>query len=600
LSIIVSIIVAPQYQRLAYSVQHVAFAQSPSFVRQEIVDAANDWIFWKPSSDPSRIPTHDGRSIQVPNANNISGCKSANRFVSPDIQSVSYISNGKTLNATVWLADPFIEPAANDSIDPYQEQLVIKISNLTGSLFNLNLDKYAAFRIANLLNPSNNVTVENETNSTIAGNPSPTIVYAGKTAEGLDEKNMTIWTINKNKLFDITYSALNSNFSDYMPIIEKMLRLLEFTPSHITGNVEKDVLISDNTLRFEGSGMKIDYPVNWKREETIYRNTNGSTDPSINKTIILRSPFHDEQSEIPSWHETTFTMALAIDSIQHEGVTDYRVVYSREPTSAHNNNSWTWSKKVLEVSAYDKTRLLEQQKSYSSFYDKDQPYILFSFDLEKVNFPQQYRAVFFVTDYFVLKHHSCRLLDTTNWIPIPPPEFLMTSSPNSLVLRPGEEKDIELIIKGNTHLPSTALLTEYNKVNDQDIHMSFVPNRMSIPASSSGTSTIHVKVLDNAKAISNSLPISANISFPTSITNRGGESFSNSKSVSVNQTSNITLTVLPHYTTQELFNNFVSAWITPISGVWTFLAGIGAVVAPLIIRMYRKNQKNKNDNKRAD
>jgi hypothetical protein len=83
----------------------------------------------------------------------------------------------------------------------------------------------------------------------------------------------------------------------------------------------------------------------------------------------------------------------------------------------------------------------------------------------------------------------------------------------------------------------------------------------------------------------------ANISFPTSITNRGGETFSNNRSVSIVESSNLTLTVLPPYTTQEHLTNFTNAWITPVSGIWTFLAGVGAVVAPVIIALYRKKRK---------
>jgi hypothetical protein len=29
-----------------------------------------------------------------------------------------------------------------------------------------------------------------------------------------------------------------------------------------------------------------------------------------------------------------------------------------------------------------------------------------------------------------------------------------------------------------------------------------------------------------------------------------------------------------------------------VSGIWTFLAGVGAVIAPLIIQLYRKRRKD--------
>jgi hypothetical protein len=177
-------------------------------------------------------------------------------------------------------------------------------------------------------------------------------------------------------------------------------------------------------------------------------------------------------------------------------------------------------------------------------------------------------------------------------------------------LRPGEEKDIELTIKGNTHLPSEAVLTRNNSNSNNNtssgsissnnnanyIILSFMPNKVSIPPSSIGTSTLHIKVLDSAKAESYSFPITANVSFPSTITNRGGEAFSNLKSVSVLPSSNMTLTVLPAYTTEESLHNFVNSWITPVSGMWTFLAGVAAVIGPLIIRRRQKKQKGEEKN----
>ena len=57
--------------------------------------------------------------------------------------------------------------------------------------------------------------------------------------------------------------------------------------------------------------------------------------------------------------------------------------------------------------------------------------------------------------------------------------------------------------------------------------------------------------------------------------------------------SNLTLTVLPPYTPGELVNNFVNTWITPISGMWSFFAGVAAVLTPAIIKFYRKKNGHK-------
>lgn len=125
-------------------------------------------------------------------------------------------------------------------------------------------------------------------------------------------------------------------------------------------------------------GIKINYPVDWQKKEIGYINN------KENRAVIFYSPFADKALQTPSWHEITFTMALAIDSIQHHGVTDCRVSYSRSPningnadygnhtSSSNNNNStWIWTRKVLEVSAFDKTRILEEEKNYTTFYNQD-------------------------------------------------------------------------------------------------------------------------------------------------------------------------------------------------------------------------------------
>jgi hypothetical protein len=70
---------------------------------------------------------------------------------------------------------------------------------------------------------------------------------------------------------------------------------------------------------------------------------------------------------------------------------------------------------------------------------------LFSFDLKKIGYPQQYRAVFYITDGFVKAHLLCRLVDTINWMIIPSPDFrIAPTHDSSIVLRPGEEKSVEI------------------------------------------------------------------------------------------------------------------------------------------------------------
>jgi hypothetical protein len=566
----------------------MVFAQSPSFVRQEIIDDSGDWIFWKgSSSNKINLTTHDRNMLEVDRADDSSECEiDKKNFIPPDIQSVSYVSDGKKLTATVWLTSQFEEPPLNYTIDTFQEELMVRISNTNLSLENYTIQNKAHF----LLFPG--FTEKNS--SMLVGKLAHEISYTNRTSQG-DVKVTRIWTVDEGKAYEIAYSALPNN--QYLPIIQEMIDTFEivssppssssFSPSVQTSLNRSNSNISKDFLPYETPEIRILYPPDWQ-----YQDQTNSNDEA--RTVIFRSPFEDSESDIPFWREITFTMAIDIDSVLDAG-TDYRVIYSRVP-----DNTWTgyWTRQVREISAYDKIRVVGENKNYTDFYDKrDSSHILFSFDLSNVNSPERYKAAFYITDYFVKGHQFCTLIDTTNWVIIPPPEFTISAKPSSVVLRPGEEQKIQLQVKGNTDLQSEAVLTADNNDTSNDIELIFSPsNKTSIPPSGSGTYSLNIKANDAAnpdqKPRSYTFPIIANISFPTSITNRGGETFSNNKSMSIEESSNLTLTVLPQYTTPEILSNFTEAWITPISGIWSFIAGVGTVVVPLILYLYRKRKKN--------
>ena len=56
---------------------------------------------------------------------------------------------------------------------------------------------------------------------------------------------------------------------------------------------------------------------------------------------------------------------------------------------------------------------------------------------------------------------------------------------------------------------------------------------------------------------------------------------------------------MPHYSWNEQLNSFVNSTITSMSGLWTFVAGVGAVATPLIIHFFRKKQKNRHIGKQS-
>ena len=565
------------------------FAESPSFVRQEIIDDSGDWNFWSGPSDSSnkiQRDTQSGNIVEVDRANSSEQCQiSDDNNLSPDIQSVSYVSDGKTLNATVWLTSQFEEPPLNYTIDTFQEELMINITSTT----NLTLQNYTRQIISYLLQRYNDGFLssrpEEISNATLAGNLAHSTFYNNRTEQG-DVKVMKIWTLDRGKAYEITYSALQNTYDEFLPSIQEMINTFEIVPSPSSSQPSTETSLNRNSsdiakdfLPYETSEIKILYPRNW--------NTTSNDEATI---IHFRSPFQDS-TELP-WREITFTMALDVDSVHESGI-DYRVIYTRVPNSAW---SGYWTKQITEVSAYDNSRVLEENSNYTDFNDNQEEisYILFSFDLSKVNFPERYKAALYITDYFIKDRKFCTLIDTTNWVIIPPPDFDMSTNPSSIELRPGQDKNIQIRLKSNTDLESEALLSA-NNTNDavgSGIQLDISPdNQISIPASSSGSFSLNMKANNIVKQGSYTFPLIANISFPASIENRGGETFNNTRSVNIVESSNVTLTVLPQPTFQEDISN-IALTLDPLNRLITLLVAVGSAVTPVLLYTYRKRKKN--------
>jgi hypothetical protein len=219
------------------------------------------------------------------------------------------------------------------------------------------------------------------------------------------------------------------------------------------------------------------------------------------------------------------------------------------------------------------------------------------FDLGIANFPEKYTTTLSTTIQFVKDGNLCTLKDRSSAVAMPPPHYVMAASPNNVMLEPGHTKDIQLSIKSETDLNSHISLS-WLPITDL-ISIEFVPNETHISAS--GQANIILKV-NSSKTIKNDsfyiIPISANVSFPSTIIPEiafEGIDISSvmtnyTSSPTINEKSNFTITVHPVPVTERL-SQFYTEWLTPIGGIWTLFAGVGTVIAPLFIRWYRRRNK---------
>jgi hypothetical protein len=405
---------------LCKAVPNSAFAESPSFVRQVVIDRPNDWFLIKSRMDESPIRTSDGNKIQIKTGKNLQDCTTMEKHRFYDISAVSYFSNGKTLNATIWLYHPLIEPPSNAS--------------------------------------------------------------------------------------------------------------------------------------------------EW-----------------------LTPPIKDDP-----WYRIIYGMAIGIES-----------AYDIQGSDYHARNVWNvyydknWAKIVEEMSpTINETKVSDIEDNYAGFFKREKKYIDLSLDLSSVTYPDRYSLLFYTQYIFIKDGRLCALSDISSHVSIPPPEFTISTSPNNIDLRPGEDKTIRLQIKSDTNTKSEVY---FSTNQTDDIKLSLSPEKTSISPYGLATSRLHIKVSDNAQPFEYILPLSANMSIPTKSKIRGNvidDITRNSVSANITENSNLTLTVLPPLRPDEHLNNFVNAWITPVSGMWSFLAGVAVIVGPLVIRLYAKKKQNRDKNKK--
>jgi hypothetical protein len=594
---------------LLYKAPNEVFSSS-SFVRQEIDDDINDWIL-----ATSNLPLV---------ARNMSECAEWNpslkqySFPSPDIQSVSYISDGRTLNATLWLSDKFAktplpindtEASSNGGKDRFQERFTIFVQKLPNH--NVTLNKYINDSLSFYREPLTenfNLTdfkvIELNVNTTLWNNTAHKLLYSTYSEEyNNDLRVMEIWTLNGDRAFLIRYIAEAQKYDLYLPTIQKMIDSLDI------GILTQNINQISNFLLYKSPtlGLKVLYPSNWTTSEENSNNiysimfSSPYERPPLNDTLSSSpfknffSPYEEpslnnvlssDEDEKFSWIGVRYVMVMDINSVYDKG-SDYLVQVGWNKALDQDQ----WIMRFTEQSTTSGIKVLSENNNSTGFFDKDQNYIILSFDLRALNFPTQYRLVSYVDTYYLKDNRLCTLHDPTNHVPFPPPEFYISTLPNSVTLRPGEEKAIQLILNSTAYSPSNAT---FSTNQTEDLKITFIPNKTSVPANGMVVSSLRVKASENVEVKPYTLPIRATIAFPTKVGIEGqDELFNNTSSEKIDENSYLTLTVLPSLAPEEHLEIFYKSWVSPITGIWTFMAGVGAVIAPLIISVYRKRQNKK-------
>jgi len=419
---------------------------SPDFVRQDILDI---------SGDPIIAPNFINKNLSI-NKNIVTDIKSCsindsltNSSLVPygDITEVSYLSDGKFFNTTLWVNDfvNFSNPLFPEGIDIFEihNKDNSTLSNLANEFVEYELHQFRSnndLRSDKYLKSNENITLGKEDALKFE------VLTQRNDTSHTEEKYLFVIVEHSDRVYAFVFSSLSHRYNDLIDDVTKVMQSFTF--------IDNDINITHSKNRdnfYTGSSIKIafEYPPDSKIEEF----GQGISGVRVN----FPTPDYKLMSK-------SYQILVDVKSAFDNGI-DYieRVWY--------DNSSQKWKDSFYETKSLkelqNKTRFESagnlrtiRENEYTKFptellnkLSKQSLYVPLSINLSDINFPTTYDVYFVTTSLYNTTNGLCNIIDTTSFTPIPPPKMNITLIPDTLELRPGEQTDIEITIDPSTRLP---------------------------------------------------------------------------------------------------------------------------------------------------
>ena len=246
--------------------------------------------------------------------------------------------------------------------------------------------------------------------------------------------------------------------------------------------------------------------------ESIDYYSDGKT---LNATLWLYFPFNPTPS--PSYENVNYGMFINSDFNDDTGFggIDYKVEIS------WNNQGKNWTKVVEKWSRFGEVLILDNRTiPYADFAAEGTGghYVLLSADLDTMLSPEKYKVVFY--GEIKKKDDGIFRTDFTRMVAIPPLELSISTSPNSVELRKGETKTIEVKVSTAQGYEPTVNLNASSQSNDiilgltQNDTSPIPTSELRIPSYGVATIPLTITSTDGAVVGPKTLFIFANSSFP--------------------------------------------------------------------------------------
>jgi hypothetical protein len=250
----------------------------------------------------------------------------------------------------------------------------------------------------------------------------------------------------------------------------------------------------------------------------------------------------------------------------------------------------------------DYLKILEIKENYTDFFVDNKPYVTLSLPLEDLAFPSKFKAMYYG---IVIYNSSNIVVDLGSWIDIPPTDLAISTLPNPVIIRQGEQKNVAVQLKSNDGVVSDVAsflpIENYSKIDIQSNSMDKLDGNDDEPQSSSsnmGPTTFITKVASDAEIGEYTIPVLVNMStgsiFPSEFLRLSNFSFSVPTKGNILTVANLTMTVTEPVTAQEHVKEFWSAYGGIISLVG---AGFGGGLASYVLDRVKNRKNNNSDNR---
>jgi len=450
---------------------------SPDFARQDILDNSGD-----PRTAPNFINEYSTANSTI--LSNITECKIFDSLTNSsfipygDITEVSYLSDGRFFNTTLWVDDfiNFSNPIFPEGMD------ILELPNDKNLSLSEVANEYVPHQVKsfNLLNYE--FTTKNQ--STTLGKEDG-LKFVVKTTRNDSSKTQEIyqWVIveHNKRIYDFAFSSLSDRSKGLQDDFDKLLQSIVF----IDSDDNKTNFKNNPTYQYQDF-LKIafEYP----QHSIIEDHGNWTTVNFPTLTYKLISKSYQILVDVKS----TFDNGIDyIDRVWYdkstqkwkESLYETKSLKSLQNKSKFENNE---NLRIIREGEYTKfpTELLNKL-SRPSFY------VPLSMNLSYINFPTTYDIYFVTTSLYNTAKGLCNIIDTTSFTPIPPPKMNTTLIPNSLELRPGDNKSIEITIDPSTRLPykfklesnaGDIIAYNFTSRNDSGIHKGILKTNLNVAA----------------------------------------------------------------------------------------------------------------------